>query len=160
MQLAFQRSQYFVHIIVNSGCGRELPIDELDQGDEAEAKAGSYQAASLGEETHLRLKTWLSCILLSTLSYVKNNFILNSYMCTLFRMSWDLGFDWVAFSCQDSGQLSRMISFYIWDVLGCGCTLRLLRWVLSFVCCVCALMNYFVAILTKEGKHQTMTKWL
>ena len=40
----------------NSGwhCDQELPIDELHQGDEAEAKAGSYQAASLGEKSHLK----------------------------------------------------------------------------------------------------------
>ena len=37
---------------VTNSC-QQLPIDELDQGDEAESKAGSYQTPGLGEETNL-----------------------------------------------------------------------------------------------------------
>ena len=39
---------------LKGGCS---PIDELNQRDEAEAKAGSYQPASLGEETNLHFKS-------------------------------------------------------------------------------------------------------
>ena len=33
------------------------PVDQLDQGDETETKASSYQATSLREEPHLELKS-------------------------------------------------------------------------------------------------------